>query len=134
MAKSKRSYPKHRYPLLINPPIPTHSAEDPLPLPQKAPLLSAPAEPPMIPPSTLEVQIAKWLASGARILFDMERGRALVYSFKRGFEELEEISVRMLSILIKRGWVSCTGQEGRLIHYAWTGQSLLATPTPSANH
>lgn len=122
MAKSKRSYPQHRYPLLIQPPYPTHSTDDPLPLPQCVMALSPQPSPPVQPPpSPLEMQINQWLSQGARVLFDMNKGRALIYSFRRGFEEIEDITVRMLSLLIRRGWLVCTCREGRLIHYAWTG-------------
>lgn len=55
------------------------------------------------------------MAQGARILFDIQAKRALVYG--RGLRELGELSVRMLAHMVRQGWVIMTGREGRLVHY-----------------
>jgi len=115
----KRSYPKHRYPLLVHSSMPGYPADDPMPLPTSV----HPAEEQIVstPQTKFEWLLLNWLSTGARVLFDMTKGRALLYSFKRGFEELQEISVRMLSQLLKKGLIRCTGKEGTVVHYAWTG-------------
>lgn len=70
------------------------------------------------PLSKAQINILDQLRNGARILFDIEHKRALLYSFKRGVEHLGEVTVRSLSKLLKNGWLTVCGREGRLIHYS----------------
>lgn len=65
-----------------------------------------------------ELIVISHLKRGARILFDIEHKRALLYSFKRGVEHLAELTVRSLSSLLKAGKLIVAGREGRLVHYA----------------
>lgn len=71
--------------------------------------------------NSAEQKILDMLASGARILFDINRKRALVYSFRRGFEHLREITVRTLSSLVAQGRLVMVGREGKTVHYAIPG-------------
>lgn len=65
-----------------------------------------------------QIAILSHLQHGARILFDIEHKRALLYSFRRGIEHLAELTVRSLASLIKAGKLMVAGREGRLVHYA----------------
>ena len=98
---SKRSYPRHAFPFLLG-----EYARTVSPLDVVHPFNKA------------ERQILSHLKQGARILFDMEQKRALVYSFKRGIEHIAELSVRALAHLVRLGMLTVSGREGRLIHYA----------------
>ncbi len=64
------------------------------------------------------------LKSGARVLFDIKAKRGLVYTFKSGIKALMEISVRMLSSLVKSGQIIPVAQEGRIVHYALDGEDI----------
>ena len=102
----RRPYPRHPYPHLLSP-TPRADSSPEQPLPRKA------------------RQILASIKKGARILFDMKRGRALLYRIRHGFEEMGELTVHMLALLVKRGYLAPAGQEGRLVHYA------LATEAPN---
>lgn len=94
----RRPYPRHPYPHLLCPPSTRDIALTPLPKKAR--------------------QILASLKKGARVLFDMTRGRALLYRIRHGFEEMGEMTVHMLALLVKRGYLVPTGQEGRLVHYS----------------
>ena len=61
--------------------------------------------------------ILSLLRDGARLLFDIERKRALVYSFRHGVEHLLEVTVRSLSSLLRSGSLVFCGRQGRLVFY-----------------
>lgn len=71
--------------------------------------------------SAAEQKIISMLSSGARVLFDIKQKRALIYSFRRGFQSLCEITVRTLSSLVAQGKLIMVGREGRMVHYALPG-------------
>lgn len=62
--------------------------------------------------------ILKAMKSGARLLFDVEAKRGLLYSFQRGIQQLAELSIRSLAMMVKEGLLYVSGREGRLIHYS----------------
>ena len=94
----RRPYPRHPYPHLLSP----------LPAGQPQPIQ-------MLPRKAREILAA--LQKGARVLFDMSRGRALLYRIRHGFEQVGEMTVQMLALLVKRGYLVPNGQEGRLVHF-----------------
>lgn len=61
-------------------------------------------------------KVLSQLTEGARVLFDMQAKRALIYG--RGLRQLAELTVRALAELVRAGWLVVTGREGRLVHYA----------------
>lgn len=71
-----------------------------------------------------EKNILKMLQNGARVLFDMKQKRGLIYSCRRGFETIMEITVRMLASLVKTGQVIAVSRDDRLVHYALIGTSV----------
>ena len=102
VSSSKRSYPKHPFPFLLGEyTYPESSTQNMYQALNKS-----------------ERQVLSHLKQGARILFDIERRRALVYSFRRGIEHIAELSVRTLGHLVRQGVLVVAGREGRLIHYA----------------
>ena len=75
------------------------------------------------PPAThslnrFQKKVLDAMRQGARLLFDVDVGRALLYGFQRGIEQLAELSVRTLSALVRDGLLQVTRREGRLVHYA----------------
>lgn len=104
MRRQRRSYPQHAFPLLSSP-----SGTQPLSFSS---------------PFRLSKH-QKWLLGqvrlGARILLDMNQKRALLYSFRRGIEELAEITLRALSRLVKMGFLTPAAMDGRVIHYSYSG-------------
>ena len=108
--RPRRSYPRHAYPLLLAPPAP-------------------PGPAPLVAPARLSRKARAILASierGARVLFDMEQGRALLYRFGRGIEHVGEMTVRMLARLVRQGLLVMAGREGRLVHYQRPAVGLAA--------
>lgn len=100
--RSRRPYPQHPFPELVSTPV----------LGVPAPICEQHRQ-----PSPKSAHILKSLATGARVLFDMNRKRALVYRFRHGLEEIVELSVRMLAWLVKRGYLVVSGREGKIVHY-----------------
>lgn len=100
--RTRRPYPQHPYPVLLSSPSLDPDAP---PSGQAAPL------------SRKARKILATLRKGGRILFDMKKGRALVYRIRQGFEEVAEMTVRMLSMLVKQGYLVVERREGRLVHY-----------------
>lgn len=72
--------------------------------------------------SQAQRQVITRLRQGGRVLFDMEAGRALVYSARQGLRQWLELSVRALAHLVRQGWLVMVGREGRLVHYALAGR------------
>lgn len=68
--------------------------------------------------SQAQRKVIAHLKQGGRVLFDMEAGRALIYSVRQGLRQLVELTVRSLAHLVRRGWLVMIGREGRLVHYA----------------
>jgi len=97
--RSRRPYPRHRYPSLLTPAYPG---------------LEKPSNDAMSPQ---QQRLLKTLRDGARVLFDVEQGRALVYRFRQGLEQVAELTVRTLSWLVRQGHLVLTAREGRLVHY-----------------
>jgi hypothetical protein len=64
-----------------------------------------------------EVEVLKYLKNGAHLLFDMRQKKALLYSFKRGFQQICEMSVRTLSKLLYSGFVVMVARQDKLVHY-----------------
>lgn len=75
------------------------------------------------PVTSAERNILSLLHRGNKIVFDIHQKRGLVYRFCRGIETIMEISVRMLSSLIRKGEVIPVGREGRLVHFALAGSN-----------
>jgi hypothetical protein len=65
-------------------------------------------------------RILTQLRQGARILFDIDQKRALLYSLRRGIEHLAELTVRAIAGLLRAGKLAICAREGRLVHYALT--------------
>lgn len=99
MRRPRRSYPQHPLPLLTA-------------MGCSQPLTMAPAN-----LSRQQHWILKRLRDGARILLDMDQRRALIYSCRRGMEELAQITLRTLSSLVRAGILVAVAREGRLVHY-----------------
>lgn len=76
---------------------------------------------PIHPITSAEQNILSLLRSGNKIVFDIHQKRGMVYRFCRGIETVMEISVRMLSSLVRHGKVVPVGREGRLVHFALAG-------------
>lgn len=94
------------------------------------PRLVAPADlaPPRETPTHLsqaQRRILELLGPGSLVLFDIKAKRALILNARQGLRQLAEFTVRMLSDLVRLGWLRVTGREGRLVQYA------LAAPMPS---
>lgn len=102
--RERRSYPRHPYPLLL-----AVGPEGCRPVAS-----GKPAKP--LSPRTRGILSA--MERGARLLFDTAHGRALLYRFGRGIEMVAELTVRTLALLVKRGYLARSGQDGRLIHYS----------------
>lgn len=98
--RTRRPYPRHRYPSLLTPVFSSTADLD-------------------IPMSPQQQRILKTLQAGARVLFDVELGRALVYRLRQGLEQVGELTVRTLAWLVRRGHLVLTGREGRLAHYQY---------------
>lgn len=75
------------------------------------------------PITTAERNVLELLHRGNKIVFDISQKRGLVYRFCRGIETIMEISVRMLSSLVRKGEVVPVGRDGRLVHFALSGSS-----------
>ncbi len=100
--RPRRPYPRHRYPTLL------------------MPVLLGPTEmEKALPASRQQQRILKTLRDGARVLFDVDLGRALMYRVKQGLEEVGELTVRTLAWLVRQGHLVFTGREGRLAHYQY---------------
>ena len=56
--------------------------------------------------------------------FDIKQKRGLVYNFAKGVNKILEITARMISDLIKLGYIKVAGVEDKIIHYVWVGDSL----------
>ncbi|MDI6976569.1 hypothetical protein [Serratia sp. Se-RSBMAAmG] len=62
--------------------------------------------------------IINMLKKGARLLFDLKAKRAIVlYEYIDGVKKLTELSVRMLSSLIKQGFLKVYVKENGRVHY-----------------
>lgn len=96
--RTRYPYPQHRYPALLGYPD-RPVATDPTVL------------------SPTRQRIVSSLRAGARVLFDVTRGRALVYRFRQGVETLMEMTVRTLAWLVRHGHLVVAEREGRLVHY-----------------
>lgn len=111
MRRSRHSYPAHPYPVLLTPPmVGTANFAAELRL------------------TRFESGLLRKLKSGARVLFDMEQGRAMLYAFRRGIEALAEVTIRTLSRLVQAGHLYVSGREGRLVHFTLHGSSPLFIP------
>lgn len=99
MRRPRRSYPQHSLPLLA------------------ATGCSQPISMATTNLSRQQRWILKHLRNGARILLDMDQRRALIYSFRKGMEELAQITLRTLSSLVRAGVLIAVAREGRLVHY-----------------
>ncbi len=97
---NKKARPLHPFPLLIQG-VCSHDSISPI--------------------TTAERNVLTLLRRGNKIIFDIHQKRGLVYRFCRGIETIMEISVRMLSSLVRRGEVVPVGREGRLVHFALAG-------------
>lgn len=109
MRRRRRAYPTHALPYLAHP-----TPEAARPVPRSALIGKL---------SPAQVVLLERLAQGVRVLLDVERRRALLYSFQRGAESLGELSVRMLARLVRWGYLVATGREGRLVHYGLVTRS-----------
>lgn len=65
--------------------------------------------------------ILNMISSGARILFDIKAKRAMVYSWSRGFQMLNEITVRFLASLLRSGQIVRVAQDNNLVHFVKNG-------------
>jgi hypothetical protein len=74
--------------------------------------------------SQAQRRVVERLGPGSLVLFDIKAKRALVLNARQGLRQLAELTVRMLSDLVRLGWLRVMGREGRLVHYA------LAPSTP----
>ena len=63
-------------------------------------------------------RLSELIEKGARVLLDMKTKRALLYDFSQGIRTICEISVRMLSSLLKKGDIAPVAQHQHIIHYA----------------
>lgn len=77
-----------------------------------------PRAPKAIALNRFERQLLDELRRGAKLMFDMKQGRALVYSWQAGLKELFEITVRTLARLVRIGRLVAVGRQERLVHYA----------------
>lgn len=68
-------------------------------------------------------KLIRLIRQGARVLFDIKTKRALLYTWERGFTQLCEITVHMLSSLIHSGKVVRVGEERNRVHFAYVGSS-----------
>lgn len=98
--RSRRPYPRHRYPSLLSPAL-------------HGPAVLAPAMSPQ------QERILKTLREGARVLFDVDQGRALVYRLRQGLEQVGELTVRTLAWLVRQGHLILAGRDGHLAHYQY---------------
>lgn len=64
-------------------------------------------------------QLSKLIEQGARVLLDIKAKRALIYDFAQGLRMVCEISIRMLSSLLKTGQVIPVSKQQHLVHYAF---------------
>lgn len=95
--RTRRSFPRHACPLLS--------------LGYARPsLIPAPA-------SRQHRRLLQTLKEGAQVMFDLEKRRALVYSFQKGMQRIMELTARTLAWLVKEGHVALVGREGRLLLY-----------------
>lgn len=76
-----------------------------------------PAKPRPLPTSSFHQRIIAQLNAGARILFDIEQRRGLIYTVRQGIRHLGEITVRTLGRMVRQGILVVTGREGRIVHY-----------------
>ena len=68
--------------------------------------------------------ILNHLKKGARLIFDIKEKRGLIYNFKKGINAILEVTVKMLSDLIKKGYIKIARKEGKVIHYVWAEEPL----------
>jgi hypothetical protein len=73
--------------------------------------------------SSAEHKIIQWLKQGAQILLDLKVRRAVVLHASSGWNPLMEITIRMLGILVRRGFLIRTGGTGSLVQYAQPGRA-----------
>jgi hypothetical protein len=115
MRRPRHSYPSHPYPILLS--CSPSYLSSPAPVPPEALRLTP-----------FEASILRQLHQGARVLFDMKRGRALIYAFRRGIESIAELTLRTLAKFVECGWIYMSGREGRLVHFTLHGALPLLTP------
>ena len=96
--RSRRSYPKHAFPCLLS----FHNE------------IPSPLQP--LPNKKLK-EVVQHIHQGARVLFDPQRRRAMLYRFSCGIVEMAQLTVRSLSILVKKGYLLMSYQEGSVVHY-----------------
>lgn len=100
--RTRYPYPQHQYPILVSPTGRLHS-------------LAANEIQGSLTPTRL--RILRALQQGGRVLFDTDRGRALIYKVQQGLQEIQQMTVRTLSWLIRRGYLVMGMRHGRLVHY-----------------
>lgn len=98
--RTKRPYPRHAFPELI----PTYSN-----LNLQHNIYSE--------QSKKTKEIISTLKSGAKVLFDMKKGRGFIYKFEQGIKILMELTTRTLSSLVKNGYLVLFEKQGETAHF-----------------
>lgn len=99
--RTKRPYPRHAFPELIptysNLTISNHTLQE---------------------HSKKTKEIISTLKNGARVLFDMKKGRGFIYRFEQGIKIIMELTTRILSSLVKNGYLTLFEKQGETAHFA----------------
>lgn len=72
---------------------------------------------PAIALTALQRRVLQSLHNGARLFFDLDRKRALLYDFKCGLRTLAELTIRSLAGLVRCGYLKVVQREGQRVHY-----------------
>lgn len=108
MSTLQHPRPLHPYPQLVAPSIQEDGPRGP-----------TAAMPPL---NQTQRKVIAQLQQGGRVLFDMEAGRALIYSVRQGMRKLSEMTVRVLAQLVRCGWLVMVSRDGRLVQYVLAGR------------